>query len=41
MAFRKKRMLTELLGLDAKEELLGLSNQEQSCGTQLKVILKF
>ena len=34
-------MLTELLGLDAKEELLGLSSQEQSCGTQLKVILKF
>ena len=30
LAFRKKCLLSELMGLDAKEELLGLSNVEQS-----------
>ena len=30
LAFRKKSLLTKLLGLDAKEELLGLSHEEQS-----------
>ena len=30
LTFRKKSLLTELLGLDAKEELLGLSHEEQS-----------
>ena len=31
LAFRKKSLLTKLLGLDAREELLGLSHEEQSC----------
>ena len=30
LAFRKKCLLFELMGLDAKEELLGLSNEEES-----------
>ena len=30
LAFRKKSLLTKLLSLDAKEELLGLSHEEQS-----------
>ena len=30
LAFRKKCLLAELMGLDAKEEFLGLSNAEQS-----------
>ena len=29
LAFRKKNMLTELMGLDVREELVGLSNEEQ------------
>ena len=36
MAFRKKNLLTELMGLDAREELVGLSNEEQICRLQLK-----
>ena len=36
LAFRKKNLLTELMGLDAREELLGLSNEEQSRCLQLK-----
>ena len=36
LAFRKKSLLTELLGLDAKEELLGLSHEEQSRRTEVK-----
>ena len=36
MAFRKKNKLTELLGLDAREELVGLSNEEQIRHLQLK-----
>ena len=36
MAFRKKNLLTELMGLDAREELLGLSNEEQIRRIQLK-----
>ena len=36
LAFRKKYLLSELLGLDAKEELLGLSNVEESRQTQVK-----
>ena len=36
LAFRKKCLLSELLGLDAKEELLGLSNEEASRRTQVK-----
>ena len=29
-SFRKKCLFSELMGLDAKEELLGLSHEEQS-----------
>ena len=36
LAFRKKCLLAELMGLDAKEEFLGLSNAEQSHRTQVK-----
>ena len=36
MAFRKKCLLSELLGLDAKEDLLGLSQEEQTCCIQIK-----
>ena len=36
LAIRKKSLLIELLGLDAKEELLGLSHKEQSRRTQVK-----
>ena len=36
LAFRKKNMLTELMGLDVREELVGLSNEEQICRLQLK-----
>ena len=30
MAFKKKSLLSELLGLDAKEDILGLSHEEQA-----------
>ena len=36
LAFRKKNLLADLMGLDAREELLGLSNEEQLCRIQLK-----
>ena len=36
LAFRKKNLLTELMGLDVREELVGLSNEEQICRLQLK-----
>ena len=36
LAFRKKNLLTELMGLDVREELLGLSNKEQLRRIQLK-----
>ena len=36
LAFRKKNMLTELMGLDAREELVGLSNEEQIRRLHLK-----
>ena len=36
LAFRKKNLLTDLMGLDAREELLGLSNEERLCHIQLK-----
>ena len=36
MAFRKKSLLFELLGLDAREDLLGLSHEEQTHCTQIK-----
>ncbi|XP_065639159.1 uncharacterized protein LOC112036069 [Quercus suber] len=36
LAFKKKCLLSELMGLDAKEELLGLSNAAQSRRTRLK-----
>ena len=36
MAFRKKTLVTKLMGLDAREELLGLSNEEQIHRIQLK-----
>ena len=36
LAFREKNMLTELMGLDAREELVGLSNEEQIRRLQLK-----
>lgn len=29
LAFRKKNKLTELMGLDAREQLVGLSNEDQ------------
>ena len=35
LAFRKNNLLTELMGLDAREELLGLSNGEQFRRIQL------
>ena len=37
MAFSKKSLLYELLGLDAREDLLGLSHEEQTHRTQIKV----
>ena len=36
LAFRKKNLLIELMGLDAREELLGLSNEDQIRRIQLK-----
>ena len=36
LSFRKKKLLSELMGLDAKEELLGLSLEDQIRRTQLK-----
>ena len=36
MAFKKKSLLSELLGLDAKEDILGLSHEDQACRTQVK-----
>ena len=36
LAFRKKNLLTELMDLDAREELLGLSNEDQLLQIQLK-----
>ena len=36
LAFRKKNLLTELMGLDAREELLGLSNEDKLRRIQLK-----
>ena len=36
MAFRNKSLLFELLGLDAREDLLGLSHEEQTRRTQIK-----
>ena len=36
LALRKKILLTDLMGLDAREELLGLSSEDQLCRIQLK-----
>ena len=36
LAFRKKCLLSELLGLDAKEDLLGFSEEEQTHCIQIK-----
>ena len=36
LAFRKKNLLTELMGLDAREELVGLSDEDQICRLQIK-----
>ena len=36
LAFRKKCLLSELLGLDAREDLLGLSLEDQTLCTQIK-----
>ena len=36
LAFRKKNLLTKMMGLDVREELLGLSNGEQFRRIQLK-----
>ena len=36
LAFKKKSLLSELLGLDAKDEILGLLHEEQSCRTYVK-----
>ena len=30
LALRKKNLLSELMGLDAREELVGLSNEDQN-----------
>ena len=36
LAFKKKSLLSKLLGLDAKEDILGLSHEEQAHRTQVK-----
>lgn len=36
LTFKKKSLLFELLGLDAKDEILGLPHEEQSHRTQVK-----
>ena len=36
LAFRKKCLLSELLGLDAREDLLGLLQEEQTHRIQIK-----
>ena len=36
LAFKKQCLLSELLGLDAKEDILGLSLEDQACQTQVK-----
>lgn len=36
LAFRKNSLLSELLGLDAIEEVLGLSNEEQTRRLQIR-----
>ena len=36
MAFKKKNLLSELLGLDAKEDILGLLHEDQARRTQVK-----
>ena len=36
MTFKKKSLLSELLGLDAKEDILGLSHEDQARRTQVK-----
>ena len=36
LSFRKKSLLSELLGLDAREDLLGLSHEEQTRRTHIK-----
>nr|XP_023884749.1 uncharacterized protein LOC111996948 [Quercus suber] len=36
LAFKKKSLLSELLGLDAKEDILGLSHEDQARRTQVK-----
>ena len=36
LAFRKKNLLTELMGLDAREESVGLSNEDRIRRIQLK-----
>ena len=37
LAFWKKSLLSELLGLDAREDLLGLSHEEQTRRTQINI----
>ena len=36
LAFRKKNLLSKLLGLDVREDLLGLSHKEQTRHTHIK-----
>ena len=36
LIFRKKNLLTELMGLDAREESVGLVNEDQNRRIQLK-----
>ena len=36
LAFRKKCLLSELLGLDAREDLSNLLQEEQTCHIQIK-----
>ena len=40
LAFKKKSLLFELLGLDAKDEILGFSHKEQARHTQAKGEIK-
>ena len=37
LAYRKKCLLSELLGLDAREDLLGLSQEDQTRRIQIKI----
>ena len=40
LTFRKKNLLTELMGLNAREESVGLLNEDRDCRIQLKGDIK-